>query len=100
MITPVTLTGCPLNFVGLNFDARAAETAADRNRGFPEAAEAAITLPCSSIVTCTVTEPEALTALAAAGYDGFARYVAFPFKTPPETVLGADFSLGGGVGTG
>ena len=70
---PVTLTGCPLNFVGLNFDARAAETAAARNRGCPETAEAEITLPCSSRVTCTVTEPDALTALAAGGYDGFAR---------------------------
>ena len=66
-MTPVTLTLCPERIVGLNFDAWAADTEAARNKGCPLTALAEITFPSSSIVTWTLTAPDALTALAAGG---------------------------------
>ncbi len=54
------------------------------------------TLPDSSIKTCTLTEPLARTALAAAGYGGVGRLVALPLSTPPEIVFGFGFGVGGG----
>src|ERR1700682_6344831 len=54
-IMPVTFTGCPESFVGENFDARAAATAAACNSGWPDVARAETTLPLSSINTCTTT---------------------------------------------
>src|SRR6185295_13819317 len=93
-ITPVTLTGCPDSLVGENFAERAAPTAAPCNRGCPDTACAAITLPFSSIVTCTTTVPAACAALAIGGYAGLGKLMALPFRTPPE--MGAR----GGVGLG
>src|SRR5580765_6048289 len=59
-----------------------------------------MTRPLSSIKTCTLTAPPALTALAAAGYAGFGRLVALPLSTPPETVFGTGgFAFGGGGGS-
>lgn len=62
-----------------------------------------MTLPFSSIVTRTVTAPDALTAFAIGGYDGLTKFVALPFKTPRLTTLGGilvGVGVGGGVGVG
>src|SRR5207302_2134835 len=86
--------------VGLNLAPRAADSAAARRSGWPLTALAEITLPLSLISTWTLTAPPARTALAAGGYGGFGRLVAFPLSTPPETVFGGGggdaFGLGGG----
>src|SRR5260370_32760838 len=97
MITPLTLTGCPESFVGVNFDARAAATAAACKSGWPDTACAAITLPFSSISTCTLTAPAACALLAIAGYGGVTRCTAFPLSTPPGIgPCGVGFRRGGG----
>src|SRR6185503_7335365 len=97
MITPLTFTGCPESLVGVNFDARAAATAAACKSGCPETACAVTTLPFSSISTCTCTEPEACALRAIAGYGGVTRRTALPLSTPPE--IGAR-GVGLGVGAG
>src|SRR5690348_13984373 len=96
---PETLTGCPERRVGLNLAPRAAATAAACKSGWPPAAEAETTLPVSSISTCTCTAPLARTARAAAGYVGFGRLIALPFRTPPEMVFGGAFLIGAGGGS-
>src|SRR5258708_6678997 len=99
MITPLTLTGCPESFVGENFDCSAACWAAERNNGCPLVGVAEITLPFSSIRTCTFTAPEAWALRAIAGYCGVTRRMALPFKTPPEIgACGVGFGVGGGGG--
>src|SRR5256885_14886704 len=93
MITPLTFTGWPESFVGVNFEARAAATAAACKSGCPETAWAEITFPFSSINTCTCTDPEACGLRAIAREGGVTRWTALPFCTTPE--MGA-----GGVGFG
>src|SRR5688572_30912657 len=83
-MTPETFTGWPESFVGENLAPRAAEAAAARSNGWPLTADAETTFPFSSISTWTLTDPPALTALAAGGYGGFGRLIALPFNTPPE----------------
>src|SRR5258708_39533661 len=97
MITPLTLTGWPDNLVGVNFDERAAFTAAACSRGCPLVACAATTLPFSSINTCTVTCPDACALRAIGGYGGCTRCTALPLSTPPEIgACGVGFGGGGG----
>src|SRR6267143_5763631 len=100
-MTPVTLTGCPDNLVGENLAPRAAAAATACSSGWPEIACAEITLPFSSIVTCTTTVPEACACLAMGGYAGFGRLIAFPLSTPPEigALGGVGFGSGGGGGS-
>src|SRR6266850_2437752 len=73
MITPLTFTGCPESLVGVNFDARAAATAAACSSGWPDIACAEITFPFSSINTWTCTAPAACALLAIGGYGGVTR---------------------------
>src|SRR6266850_5041866 len=97
MITPLTFTGCPESLVGVNFDARAAATAAACSSGWPDIACAEITFPFSSINTWTCTAPAACALLAIGGYGGVTRCTALPLSTPPE--IGAcGVGLGGGGG--
>src|SRR5207247_8425184 len=84
--------------VGENLAPRAAATATACNSGCPETACADMTLPFSSIVTCTTTVPEACACLAMGGYGGFGRLIALPFSTPPE--IGALGGVGAGGGGG
>ena len=79
--------------VGENFAPIAAVSAAARNSGCPLTVLADVTLPSSSMTTCMLTEPPALTALAAAGYSGSGSDLAFPFNTPPLTVPGTYSAL-------
>jgi hypothetical protein len=74
---------------------RAALAAAARNSGWPLTAVAETTLPDSSINTWTLTEPLALTALAAGGYGGFGKLMALAFSMPPEIVFGGAGDLSG-----
>jgi hypothetical protein len=100
-MTPVTFTGAPDKSVGENLAWLAACTAACCKSGWPVTARAEITLPDSSIVTCTVTVPEACVALAIGGYAGFGRLMALPLSTPPEMgALGPDEAVGFGGGGG
>src|SRR6266404_2768387 len=56
-----------------------------------------ISLPFSSINTCTVTCPDACALRAIGGYGGCTRCIALPLSTPPE--IGAcGVGLGGGGG--
>src|SRR5216684_6606619 len=97
MMTPLTFTGCPESLVGVNFDDRAAPTAAACSKGWPEVAWAATTLPFSSIKTCTTTCPEACALRAIGGYGGCTRWTALPLSTPPDIgACGVGFGGGGG----
>src|SRR6185295_9146766 len=99
-MTPVTLTGCPDNLVGENLAPRAAAAATARNSGWPDTAAAEITLPFSSIVTCTTTVPAAWACRAIGGYAGLGRLIALPLSTPPEigALGGVGVAFGGGGG--
>src|SRR5581483_10487057 len=60
---------------------------------------AEITLPFSSISTCTCTEPAACALRAIAGYGGVTRWTALPLRTPPEIgACGVGFGVGAGGG--
>jgi hypothetical protein len=96
-MTPVVWTGLPERSVGVNFDCRAAATAAACKSAWPPTACAATTLPLPSTVTCTVTAPVARAALAIAGYTGAGLLTALPLRMPPDTTF---FGLGNGVGAG
>lgn len=82
---PVAFTGRPSIRTGEKRDRRAAVSADCRSSGCPLTARADVTLPLSSIVTWTVTGPEARTARAGAGYTGVARFNARPFSEPAFT---------------
>jgi hypothetical protein len=56
-------------------------------------AVAEITSPFSFIKTCTLTAPDAPTALAAGGYEGFGNDMALPFRIPPERVFGGSWAF-------
>src|SRR5260370_28100520 len=97
MVKRLTLRGWPESLVGVNFDGRAAPTAAACSSGCPDTAWAEITFPFSSMVICTLTWPDACALRAIGGYCGCTRRTAFPFSTPPE--IGArGVGLGGGGG--
>src|SRR5436853_422686 len=105
VIVPMTFTGTPLNWVGVNFQPRAAASAAGLSSGWPEMARAEMTLPASSTVTSTTTAPLTRAVFASGGYDGSTRRVAEPCSTPPDlrmTFGGSGFfsSTGGGGGGG
>src|SRR5687767_1351700 len=99
-MTPVTLTGWPDSFVGENLAPRAAATATALSNGCPETADAEVTLPFSSIVTCTTTVPPACAWRAIGGYGGLGKLMALPFSTPPEIGALGGVGLGGGGGGG
>src|SRR2546423_14691597 len=89
----------PESLVGVNFDARAAATAAPVRSGCPDTGAAEITLPFSSITICTFTWPDACALRAIAGYGGFTKRTAFSFNTPPgNCALGGGGFCGGGGG--
>jgi len=77
-MVPMTLTGTPLSFVGVNLQLLAALTAASFNNGWPEIGRAEITLPSSSTVTSTTTAPLTRAAFARGGYVGGVLLVASP----------------------
>ena len=85
----------PSDVVGLNFDFRAASSAAARNIGLPLTARAAITFPISSIVTWTCTRSERLRAIAAGGYCGFGSSIAKPFTIPSRLISAGRLSRRG-----
>ena len=78
VIVPMTLTGVPESEVGRNSHRLAASTAAPRNSTGPEMDRAEITLPASSVVTSTTTDPLIRPAIASGGYRGSTRFVALP----------------------
>src|SRR5215467_9379322 len=84
---PDTFTGSPCKRVAVNLASRAALTAASRNKGWPDTASAPTTLPLSSIIILTCTEPDTCDDFALAGYSGDGRLTALPFKTPPSIAL-------------
>src|SRR5205085_12114611 len=67
VIVLITFTGTPSSSFGLNFQPRAALTAASLSSGWPDMARAEMTLPASSTVTSTTTSPETLVTRANGG---------------------------------